>query len=276
VRTKRETRSAWVAGTVLLLAIVIMAGCGEPLATPETVFFQVTGAMAMEPLLRDLASAFHERNPAVSLEVSGPGTQYGLETLRGGDVDVALASWLPPDLDPEWQAVAIARDGIAMTVHPSNPVQGLGLLQLQDLFSGRVDRWAGVGGQISQGQVQLVSREDGSGTGAAFQSLVMQERRVTPLAVVAPSPQAVIEYVAEHREAIGYVSMSVVDNRVKALKVEGVLPLPDSASQGIYPLSRELWMVTTGPPPETLQAFFDFVLSPAGQQIVGRRYGRIR
>jgi phosphate transport system substrate-binding protein len=86
----------------------------------------------------------------------------------------------------------------------------------------------------------------------------------------------VVDYVAGHPEAIGYASMSVEDGRVKALKVEGVLPTPENASQGIYPLSRELWLITAGPPAEALQAFVDFVLSPAGQQIVGQYYGRVR
>jgi phosphate transport system substrate-binding protein len=273
---RRRASAAGVIGLLALLMAILVGGCGEPVATAEPVYFKAAGAMAMEPLVSELAQAFHESNPTIGLEVSGPGTHYGLQALDAGEVDLALVSWLPADLSPDWQAVAIGRDGIALLVHPGNPVDGLGLLQLQDLFGGWADHWTAVGGRADQGMVQPVSRELGSGTGTAFEALVMGDRRVTPLAVVAPSPQGVVDYVAGNTDAIGYASMSVVDGQVKALKVEGVLPTPESTSQGIYPLSRELWLVTARPPAKELQAFLDFVLSPAGQQIVGRRHGRVR
>jgi phosphate transport system substrate-binding protein len=261
---------------VWLLLAAVLAACGEPLATAEPVFLQATGSTAMSPLVSDLVTAFGEQSSPISLDVSGLGTQYGLEALGRGEADLALASWLPEDLGRGWRAVAIARDGIAVIVHPVNSVDGLGLLQLQDLFSGRKDGWEAVGGLRTQGVVQPVSREEGSGTRAAFETLVMDGRQVTPLAVVAPSSQAVVEYVASHPDAIGYVSMGYVSSRVKVLKIEGELPTPETAGRGSYPLTRELWLVTTDPPSEAVQRFLDFALSPAGQQIVGRRYGRIR
>jgi phosphate transport system substrate-binding protein len=212
----------------------------------------------------------------VSIEVTGQGTRFGLGELAAGRADLALASWLPADLDSQWQITAVARDGIAIIVHPSNAVDGLGLLQLQDLFSGRVHEWSGVGGGRSQGPVQVVSREAGSGTRSAFETVVMDERRVTPLAVVAPSSEAVIEYVATHPDAIGYVSMGRVSTGVKVLSIEGELPTAQSAELGSYPLSRDLWIVTGASPAESVKAFRRFVLGPAGQQIVGRNFGRVR
>jgi phosphate transport system substrate-binding protein len=261
---------------VCLMLVAVLAACGEPLATAEPVFLQATGSTAMKPLVSELATAFGEQSTVVSLEVTGLGTHYGLEALRRGEADLALASWLPGDLDPDWQVVAIARDGIAIIVHPVNAVDGLGLLQLQDLFNGRVDEWEAVGGLRTQGVVQPVSREQGSGTRMGFEALVMEDQQVTPLAVVVSSSQAVVEYVAGHPNAIGYVSMGYVSPEVKALKIEGELPTPVTAGQGSYALSRELWLVTPAPPSEAVQGFVDFALGPAGQQIVGLRYGRIR
>lgn len=260
-----------------LLLLLLLVACGEPVATPEPVFLQATGSTAMSPLLSELAAAFGESSPLIDLGVSGLGTQFGLETLRSGEADLALVSWLPAELDPGWRATAIARDAIAVIVHPSNPVDGLGLLQLQDLFGGRVYEWAGVlGSARALGTIQPVSREAESGTRAAFEALVMIEREVTPLALVAPSSRAVIEYVARDPHAIGYVSMGYVTSEVKVLKVEGELPTPQTAQQGSYPLTREFWLVTADPPIEAVQDFLDFILGQAGQQVVGRRYGRIK
>jgi phosphate transport system substrate-binding protein len=232
--------------------------------------------MAMAPLGDELAHAFSERYATVSLDVTVLGTQFGLDALQRGEADVALASWLPDDLGARWKATAIARDGLAVIVHPTNPVDGLGLLQLRDLFGGRVYDWEAVGGRAAQGQVQPVSREEGSGARAAFEVLVMDDRPLTPLAIVAPSSNAVIDYVAQNPAAIGFVSMVHVSPDVKALSIEGEIPTPQSAGRGSYPLTRELWLVTAERPAAVVRDLLDFVLSPAGQEIVGRRYGRIR
>lgn len=271
-----ESKSVHAVYPLLLLLLALVVACGEPVATPEPVFLRATGSTATSPLVADLAAAFGEQNPRVSLDVTGLGTGFGLEALREGEADLALASWLPPNLDPRWRATAVARDGIAVVVHPSNPVDGLGLLQLQDLFAGRIYEWKAVGGQAGQGLVQPVSREEGSGTRAAFEALVMEDQRVTPLAVVAPSSQSVVGYVAGHPRAIGYVSMVYVSPEVKVLEVEGEWPTPMSVGRGSYPLTRELWLITVDPPSAVVQDFLNFALSPAGQQIVGRRYGRVK
>jgi phosphate transport system substrate-binding protein len=230
----------------------------------------------MAPLAGELAEGFAEQAPLVNVEVAGQGTRFGLGELAAGRADMALASWLPPDLDAQWQATAIARDGIAIITHPSNRVDGLGLLQLQDIFAGRVYEWSDVGGERVQGQVQVVSREAGSGTRSAFESLVMGGRAVTPLALVAPSSEAVVQYVTAHPDAIGYLSMGSVSPAVKVLSIEGELPTSQSTELGSYPLSRDLWLVTGGSPSEAVEAFHRFVLGPAGQQIVGQSFGRVR
>lgn len=261
---------------LVLVAGILLGACGEPLATPVPVDLRAAGSTAMEPLVTDLAAAFAEQSPLVSLEVVGPGTQYGLDTLRDGEADLAMASWLPPDLGAEWRATAIARDGIAIVVHPSNPLAGLGLLQLQDLFSGRAYEWQAVGGRAVQGEVQPVSREEGSGTRAAFEALVMEDLMVTPLAVVAPSSRAVVEHVANHPGSIGYVSMAYVTPDVKVLSLEGESPTPETAGRASYALTRELWLVRAETAAPEVERFMRFALSPAGQQMVGRRYGRIR
>ncbi len=260
-----------------LLLLLLLAACGEPVATPEPVFLEAAGAMALEPLVADLAIAFHEQSPTVHIEVRGLGTGFGLEALRAGEVDFALASWLPPGVVEShgWQATAIARDGVTVIVHPTNPVAEVGLLQLQDLFGGQVHDWGAVGGRWGR-SVQPVSREADSGTRAAFEALAMGDRPVTPLAVVAPSEQAVVEYVAAHPNAIGYVSMNQVTSQVRVLAVEGLRPTPRTVGDGSYPLSRELWLVTSEPAPDAVQAFLDFALGPAGQQIVGRHVGPVR
>ncbi len=267
------------AAAIALLLVGLLVGCGEPLATAAPVFVQAGGSASMAPLLAELAAAYHQQVPGVQIEVTGLGTAHGLRALEDGQIDLALASWLPGEMLPaagDWPATAIARDGLAIVVHPQNPLDGLGLLQLQDLFSGRSDEWAALGAPAGLGEVVPVSRELGSGTRAAFEALVMEGKPVTPRALLAPSPAAVVEAVASQPAAIGYLSLGDVTPAVKVLKVEGDLPAPRTVGQGTYPLSRDLWLVTAGPPAGAVAEFLSFVLSPAGQQVVGRRYGPVR
>jgi phosphate transport system substrate-binding protein len=168
----------------------------------------------------------------------------------------------------------VARDGIALVVHPTNPITGLTLIQAHDLFSGRAIEWDDVGG--SPGLVQVISREDGSGTRDAFEAMVMGNDRVTLTALVMPNSQAVVDYVTSDPRAIGYVSMGYLNGEARVVSVEGLLPTPDNVSRGEYHLTRELVILSRpGAPPEA-QAFLHFVLSPAGQAIVAQRYGRVR
>lgn len=265
-------------GVAALALVLLVAGCGEPVATSEPTFVRAAGAMAMGPLMAELAAAYHEQSPAVSLEVEALGSRFGLDALRAGRADLAFVAGPPAAgeaLEANWQSAAIARDGIAIIVHPDNPVDGLGLLQLMDLFSGRVHEWdAGEGG--SGRQVQPVSREEGSGTRVGFEALVMGEQEVTPLAVLVTSGAMVVQYVASNPEAIGYVSMSEVVPGVKVLRIEGELPTPESAARGSYPLGQELRLIWADSAPKAVQSFANFARSPAGQQIVGRYFGRIR
>jgi len=232
----------------------------------------------MQPLVEELAQAYAERHKQVTITVEGLGSLLGIELVRQGEVDIGMASWKQPDDTLLW-STPIALDGIAIVVHPQNRVEGLTMLQLKDVFFGRVWDWKDVGGQAlltgQPGEIVAISREDGSGTRAVFEELVMKGKRVTPTAVVMPSSRAVVEYVAEHPEAIGYVSMGHLSQEVKALKIEEVVPTPKSVRQGAYHLLRPLFLITRQEPTDEIKGFVDFVLSPAGQSIVGRKYGRV-
>ena len=170
--------------------------------------------------------------------------------------------------------IAIAQDGIALVVHPQNALGELTLAQVRDIFAGRILDWEGIRG--TPGDIVVVSREDGSGTRAVFEGVVMGEKRVTLTAIVMPSSEAVVEYVAGHPTAIGYVSMSYLSPQVRALQIEGVSPTPETVQSGVYPLRRPLYLLTGQEPKGEVKAFIEFTSSPAGQAIVKQRYGRLR
>ncbi|MDH7484704.1 MAG: phosphate ABC transporter substrate-binding protein [Anaerolineae bacterium] len=264
---------------ILYLSLAIcLCACGTAATPPTTpVTLRVAGSTTMLPLLADLAAAYVEQHPHVRLHVEGGGSHVGLERLEMRETNLAACSWLPPreeNTPQPYTATPIAWDGIAIVVHPDNAVDELTLLQVRHIYAGWTLDWQDVGGEARD--IVIVSREDGSGTRAAFEQQVMGEEPVTLTAIVMPSSAAVVDYVARHQAAIGYVSMSYADPAsVKVLRIEGALPSPATV-RGVYHLSRPLYLVTPGRPSGEVRAFIDFALSPAGQAIVGKRYGRIR
>jgi phosphate transport system substrate-binding protein len=254
--------------------IFLLAACGATVQPPTPVYLKAAGSTTMMPLMKDLAAAFHERQPWVTVDINGGGSALGREVAAAGQVDMGLTSWLPDGPPAGLQATVVARDGIALIVHPTNPITGLTLIQVHDLFFGSAFDWRAVGGPSSP--VQVVSREDGSGTRATFETLVMQGERVTPTALVMPNSQAVVDYVARDPRAVGYVSMGYVNGEVRVVAVEGLLPTPQSVSRGEYHLTRDLVILSRPGASAPVRAFLDFALSPAGQAIVGQHYGRVR
>lgn len=266
------------AGVCYLLLItcylLLVTACGATVEPPKPVYLQAAGSTTMAPLMEELAAAFQGRHPHVTIDVDGGGSSLGREVAAAGQVDLGLTSWSPDGPPAGTQATVIARDGITLVVHPTNPITGLTLIQAHDLFSGRAIEWDEVGG--SPGLVQAVSREDGSGTRDAFEAMVMGDDRVTLTALVMPNSQSVVDYVASDPQAIGYVSMGYLNGEVRVVSVEGLLPTPESVSRGEYHLTRELVILSRpGASPEA-QVFLNFALSPAGQAIVAQRYGRVR
>ncbi len=230
----------------------------------------------MTPALNELAAAFQAQNPNVLVEVQGGDTAIGWEDLQAGRAEVAALSWWDGAASaPEgYRLIPVAQDAVAVIVHPRNPITNLTSLQLRALFAGEILDWASLGGE--QAEPVIVSREDGSGTRTAFESRVMGDRRVTLNALIMPTTQAVADYVATHRAAVGYLSIDAVDNRVRAVPVEGLAPSSSTAAGDAYHVTRMLYLAVREPLSPGLQAFVDFAQSPGSIAIWDKHYVALR
>jgi phosphate transport system substrate-binding protein len=275
---RRNLLRPLVSSTLLWLLVA----CGAPLEPQEPVYLKTAGSTSMQPLMEDLAQAYSERHEYVTFDVQGGGSRLGIALARENQIDIGTASRTPTvkeERDSETGAkrlwwTAIAQDGIALVVHPQNTVGSLTLPQARDIFFGRILDWEEIGGTL--GEIAVISREDGSGTRGVFEEMVMGEKRVTLTAIVMPSSEAVVEYVARHPTAIGYVSMGYLSPQVKALQIEGVSPTPEDVQSGVYPLTRPLYLLTGQEPTGEVKAFIEFASSPTGQAVLEQRYGRWR
>lgn len=263
-----------------LIVALLLAGCGRAIEPPAPVYLRIAGSTSMQRLLNALTTAYVAAHPQVTFDLQAGGSELGLDLLEMGQVEVAACSWPPtaeklkPKNGAALKMTLVAQDGLAVVVHPSNPLDNLNILQLRGLFQGRILDWRELGGRL--GDVLVISREDGSGSRAAFESLVMDRRPVTLAAIVMPSSQDAIDYVGSHPLAIGYVSMGDLTSRVKALTVEGVEPTPQTVKEGSYPLIRPLLLVSAAQPAPAVRDFLDFASGPTGQDLIKDRYGTIR
>jgi len=271
--------SHWRCGRVLaglaLLVVFLVSACGGTVEPHPPVHLEMAGSTSMQPLMSELAEAYTGRYDYVTIDIDARGSRSGLEALRDGTVDLALVSRkLRSEEEEGLRPTLIASDAIAILVNDGNVVESLTSGQLRDIFSGDILLWSEVGGE--EIDIQVLSREDGSGTREAFEERVIRERRVSLTAIVLPGDQAVGEFVAEHSLAIGYASAVDIPLGARALRIDGVKPSVQTASEAHYPLVRPFVLVSRERPEDDVQAFVDFVLSPAGQVIVGRRYERAR
>jgi phosphate transport system substrate-binding protein len=172
------------------------------------------------------------------------------------------------------EAVVVAYDAIAILVNSRNPVESLTSAQVRDIFSGRILLWSEVGGE--EADIQVLSREDGSGTRDAFEAAIMGGDPVTPMAVVVAGSDSVGKLVSENPLAIGYSSSASVPLGARALALDGVVPSLEAVAMSHYPLIRPFILATRDDADQEVRAFVDFVLGPAGQVIVGKRFGRAR
>jgi phosphate transport system substrate-binding protein len=262
---------------VLILAALGLASCGSAAVTPAApATLRIGGSTSLRPTLDALAAAFQTEHPHTVVEVRGGGTSIGIQELRDGEIALAAVSWKAKtdELPDDMQAIPLARDGLAIIVNPQNTITNVTSLQLRALYRGETLDWGAIGG--SGGEPIVISREDGSGSRAAFETLAMDGERVTLNALVMPTSQAVVDYVASHRNAVGYVSTGLLTDTVRAVPVEEIAAAAVTVGSGEYPLARMLYLYAPRPAPPQAQAFLDFVLSPAGQAIVSRRLAPVR
>jgi phosphate transport system substrate-binding protein len=162
--------------------------------------------------------------------------------------------------------IIICRDGIAIVVHPQNPIKDITLEQIRAVYGGGLRNWKHLG-WIDR-NIDAVTREEGSGTRGAFEELVMAGTDIHDSTMVQDSNGSVKEVVATDPYAIGFISLGVVDAKVKALQVEGVAPNVENIKTQRYRMVRPFLYLTMGEPEGAARLFITYVLSKDGQMIL--------
>jgi len=259
----------------------------EPTATPKPAEpaapsdlsgqVQLAGSTTVQPLAEVLAEAYMAQNPNVKIEIQGGGSSVGVTSVGEGTVDIGNASRAVKSSElekfPNLQVFTIAYDGIAIVTNPGVELPSLTVEQVRDIFSGDITNFSEVGGPDAT--IVVVSREEGSGTRAAFEELVMavgEEKAIFEKALLQQSNGQVRTTVASTPNSIGYLSFGFLDESVNTVSINDVEPTVANVKNGSYPIYRPLNMLTNGAPNELSEAFLAYILSPLGQEIVAEDY----
>lgn len=257
---KRRPRLAL---TLVVGVVILFSACGRGRSGADLI---LAGSTSIQPFADKWAEVYMERKNGCSVNVQGGGSSAGIQACRSGACQIGMSSRdLKPD-EKDLTEIVVARDGLAVVVHPENPVSGLTLDQVRDVFAGIIRSWSVLGGPARG--ITVVTREEGSGTRGAFQELVMKKTRIYRGAIVQDSNGTVREIVAHDPCSIGYISLGLVDARVRALRLDGVEASDARIADGTYKLVRPFLFLTKGPLEGPCRDFIDFVLSPEGQELV--------
>jgi len=271
--TNQKVLPRAIVATFLIAVIAAsLLGSGCIGSDSDSVKLQIAGSTTVLPIAEECARVFMEEHPGNQIYVSGGGSSHGIVAVADGTVNIGTASRDMKDAEkevhPNLVSCAVAKDGVAVAVHPENPVTDLTMEGLQKIFTGEITNWLDVGGEDSK--IMVVSREEGSGTRDCFETAVLKpiKKEVTDHAIIQDSNGKIRTSVAGNEMGIGFLSLGYVNSDIRAVRLDGIDPTIASVLSGEYAVSRTLWMITDGEPDGDEQAFLDFVLSEDGQKIV--------
>lgn len=264
MRSSRCHRLPLVGCMLALACSLVLSACsGSGSAQTLT----VAGSTTVLPIA-EMAAEGYEQQTGTKVLVSGLGSSAGIEAASNGTADIATSSreLTEEEASHELVATVIAHDGIAVIVNPDNPVSGLTTQQLRDIYAGKITNWSEVGGPDLA--IQVVNRDEASGTREAFRTIVMGDASFDRSAAVLPGTGQVRDVVSRTPGAIGYISIGFVDNdfastSVRSLTIDGVEATEENVEDGSYPISRDLYFFTNGDPQGAAYDYISYVLSDA-------------
>ena len=254
-------RLAWIGCAIgLILGGIRCGGKGT-----ESII--VAGSTAFQPFCEKLAEAYMAEHPEAQISVQGGGSSVGIQSALSGAAQIGMADMveLPPEAKP-LHGTVVARDGVAIIVNPANAVSALSSDQVRGIFSGQIRNWKDVGG--ADAAITVISREDGSGTRKSFDALMLRPAKLAKDALIQDSNGTIREAVAGNPKSISYLTISLVNEKIKALKLDGVDPTNQNVIDGKYKIARPVYFLTKGEPAGLAKELTDFVLSERGQKMI--------
>ncbi|MEW9080702.1 phosphate ABC transporter substrate-binding protein [Terrisporobacter glycolicus] len=257
-----------------LVTMLISIACRKTETTEKsnssTSSITVSGSTSVGPLMEKEAEKFQEANSGMKVEINQLGSSAGIKDAINGTVQIGMSS---RDLKEQEKAeglteVEIAYDGIAIILNKANNVKSLTMSQVKDIYTGKIKNWKELGGK--DGEIVVVSREDGSGTRDAFQEIVgYTSEELTKNAQIGDGSGNIKSTVAGNENAIGFISFEYVDDKINAINIDKIEPKAENIKNKSYKISRPFLLIyKEANLKDNGNKLIDFILSEEGQKIV--------
>lgn len=252
----------------------LMLGPAQSALAGENII--IDGSTTVGPISKAFAEFYKESHPDVNITISESGSGNGVKSLINKACNIANLSRFMKDSEFKScvangvlpVAHVVAFDGLAVIVNPKNKIRSLTMSDIAAIYTGKITNWKQLGGDDAK--IVVVSRDTNSGTYETFNELVLKKAKIVKDAEYVGSNGQARTRVNTTKDAIAYVGLGFVDDTVKPLSVEGILPNAKSITSGKYPIARPLFMFTNGYP-KMGGDIFNFVtlhLSGEGREII--------
>jgi phosphate binding protein len=228
-------------------------------------------------LVPQLAESFKAQNPGTTFDIAAEGSTTGIAAIIDGTAQIGMSSRRAKSSEVgaasakgvNMKPTVVAYDGIAVIVNANSPIKSLTKKQVEQIFTGDVSDWSGVGG--SAGKISVYTRNTSSGTYSDFKELAMKKRDYAPGSQKMAGNEQIAAEVGKNPNGVGYVGMAYTKaNGVKALPIDGAVPSTQSVQNHSYAYWRPTFYYTNGEPSGLAKQFLDFTTGPAGQKIVAQ------
>jgi phosphate transport system substrate-binding protein len=226
----------------------------------------IAGSTSVQPFIEKVAEQYMEEYPGTVINVQGGGSTAGIQATFNKTCNIGASSRDLKVSEKGLQIVLIAVDGIAVIVQRENNIGDLTIEQIQKIFATEITNWQELGG--ADAKIIPVTREEGSGTRGSFEKMIMGEKEISDACLVQDSNGAVREIIATTPQGIGYISVGLVDDREKAVSINGVKPTLSNLITCTYEFSRPFLLLLRDAPTGEVKRFIDYVLSEKGQDIL--------
>jgi phosphate transport system substrate-binding protein len=260
------------------IAFLFASGCAAPPVERQAI--TVKGSDTMVLLGQRWAETYMKALPGVTIQVTGGGSGTGIAALINGTTQICEAS---RPMKPEEKnsvkeqrhadavEIPVALDALAVYLNKDNAIDHLDMEQVARIFRGEVTNWKDVGGKNAP--ILLYGRENNSGTYVFFKEHVLKNADYAERYQALAGTAAVINAVQKDVGGIGYGGIGYA-KEVKTISIakdataNPVAPTMENVLNNSYPLSRQLFWYTAGPPMGAMKNFVDWVLGPEGQKVV--------
>ncbi|WP_061994028.1 phosphate ABC transporter substrate-binding protein [Clostridium sp. ATCC 25772] len=261
---------AIVSSTLIISTMLIGCSSKSKVNESDSTSIKISGSTSVAPLMEKESAEYKGKNPNTNIEIQAVGSSAGIQNTINGVTELGMSS---RDLKEEEKAAGlkeevVAYDGIAVITNKNNTVKNLTMIQIKDIYTGKITNWKELGGKDAP--IVVVSREDGSGTRDAFQEILkFSSEELIQDATIGDGSGNIKTTVEKNENAIGYISFEYIDDSITVQKIDGIEATVDNVKSNAYKLSRSFLLIYREDKiSEESKEFLDFILSEEGQNIV--------